>query len=84
MVVTIPGKSVALFNVDGYIHAIDDTCAHAGASLGAGKLTDKIVTCRSHGWRCDVTTGYVTSARGYGVAAYPVQVVDGRTMVAIT
>ena len=29
--------------------AIGDSCAHAGASLGSGKLNGRIVTCRAHG-----------------------------------
>ena len=73
----------ALVNVGGHIYAIADTCAHQGSSLAQGKLAGKVVTCRSHGWRYDVTTGYLTSAPGFGVASYPVQVVEGRIMVAI-
>ena len=50
-------KEIAIFNVDGEVYAIDDACAHAGASLGAGKLQGKVLTCRAHGFRYDVTTG---------------------------
>lgn len=82
-VVKIADKAVALFNVDGNIYAIDDTCRHAGASLGAGKLNGKIVTCRAHGLRYDVTTGEVAGSPGFGVAAYSVKVVDGKIMIAI-
>jgi nitrite reductase/ring-hydroxylating ferredoxin subunit len=82
-VVRIVDKDVALFNVDGNIYAIADSCAHAGASLGAGKLNGTIVTCRAHGLRYDVTTGQVTTG-GFGVAAYPVKVVDGKIMVAVS
>jgi|ERR1700682_5553781 nitrite reductase/ring-hydroxylating ferredoxin subunit len=84
IVVKIAGKDVALFNVDGSVYAIDDSCMHAGASLGNGKLDGKIVTCRAHGLRYDVTTGHLTSSPGFGVAAYPVKVLDGKIMVAIS
>jgi 3-phenylpropionate/trans-cinnamate dioxygenase ferredoxin subunit len=77
-------KSIALFNVDGQIYAIDDVCAHQGSSLAQGKLDGKVVTCRSHGWRYDVTTGNLTTVPDFGVASYPVQVVEGKIMVAIT
>jgi nitrite reductase/ring-hydroxylating ferredoxin subunit len=30
--VTVRGVPVALFNVDGTVYAIDDTCLHAGVS----------------------------------------------------
>jgi nitrite reductase/ring-hydroxylating ferredoxin subunit len=82
-VVRIAEKDVALFNVDGDIYAMADSCAHAGASLGAGKLNGRIVTCRAHGLRYDVTTGQVTSG-GLGVATYPVKVVDGKIMIAVS
>ena len=36
LVVTVAGKGVALFNVEGQIYAIDDACVHQGASLGSG------------------------------------------------
>ncbi len=80
---TVGGKGVAVFNVDGAIYAIDNSCLHQGTSLGTGKLEGKVVTCRSHGWRYDVTTGSTMSSPGYGVASYPVKVVDGRIFVAV-
>lgn len=81
--VKIASKGVALFNVDGTIWAMDDICPHAGAALGTGKLDGKIVTCRAHGMRFDVTTGCFAGTSDAGVATYPVKVVDGRILVAI-
>jgi 3-phenylpropionate/trans-cinnamate dioxygenase ferredoxin component len=80
--VKVSDKDVAIFNVDGVVYAIGDSCAHQGASLGAGKLSGKIVTCRAHGLRYDVTTGQVTTG-GFGVASYPAKVVDGRILIAL-
>jgi nitrite reductase/ring-hydroxylating ferredoxin subunit len=82
MVVRVDGKDVAIFNVDGTIYAIDDSCRHQGLSLGTSKFDGKIVTCRGHGWKYDVTTGSTLASPGFGVAAYPVKVVDGKIMVA--
>jgi 3-phenylpropionate/trans-cinnamate dioxygenase ferredoxin subunit len=70
-------------SVDGTTYAIDDSCAHAGSSLGAGNLEAKMVTCRGHGLKYDVTNGYVGGVPGFGVASYPAKVVDGNIMVAI-
>lgn len=81
--VTIGDTSIALFNVDGTVHAVDDACLHAGASLAAGSLDGKVVCCRGHGWRYDVTTGQVVGVPGLGVRVRVVQVVDGRIMVAV-
>ena len=80
---TVQGKDLALFNVDGTIYAMDDSCLHQGLSLGTSRLDGKIVTCRGHGWKYNVTTGSTLSSPGYGVATYPVRVVDGKILVAI-
>jgi nitrite reductase/ring-hydroxylating ferredoxin subunit len=43
--ITVAGKDLARFNVDGVLYAIDDVCLHAGASLGSGQREGKTVTC---------------------------------------
>jgi nitrite reductase/ring-hydroxylating ferredoxin subunit len=83
-VVEVMGNSVALFNVDGSIYAIGDSCVHAGASLAAGKLEGNIVTCRAHGLKFDVTTGLVRGSPELGVASYPVEIVGEKIRVAVT
>jgi nitrite reductase (NADH) small subunit len=55
--VDVKGKPVAVFNVDGALHAISDTCLHRGGPLGEGELEGTTVICPWHGWRYDVTTG---------------------------
>lgn len=79
--VYVDEKSIALFNVDGTIYAIDDTCLHEGSSLAQGKLNGKILTCRGHGWKYDVTTGSLTLNPEMCVASYDVKIVDGKIMV---
>src|ERR1700723_1946625 len=78
---TVAGNDVAVFNVDGTICAIADTCPHAGGSLGLGKLDGKIVTCPVHGMKFDVTNGCFAGSSDFGVASYPVKVVDDEIMV---
>jgi nitrite reductase/ring-hydroxylating ferredoxin subunit len=80
---TVADKDVAVFNVDGTICVIADTCPHAGGSLGLGKLDGRIVTCPVHGMKFDVTTGCFAGTSDYGVASYPAKVVDGEIMVAL-
>ena len=41
--VEIEDKKIAVFNVDGEIYAIDDTCSHAEASLSEGEVFDCLV-----------------------------------------
>jgi 3-phenylpropionate/trans-cinnamate dioxygenase ferredoxin subunit len=81
--VKVGAKDVALFNVDGRIYALDDTCPHAGSSLGTSKLDSTVVTCRGHGMRFDVTTGCFAGTSDSAVASYPVKVVDGKILVAV-
>jgi len=78
------GWTVVVFKVDGVVHALDDSCPHAGSSLAAGKLEGTFVQCRAHGLRFDVRTGRMRGA-GDGLCAktYPVQVVDGEVAVGI-
>lgn len=82
--VELNGKSIALFNVEGTVYAMDDGCLHHGASLGMGKLEGKVVTCRAHGWKYNVTTGGTLNVPDYGVKSYPVKVVDGDILVAVS
>jgi nitrite reductase/ring-hydroxylating ferredoxin subunit len=55
--VTVAGVDIGLFNVDGTLYAIGDTCTHAEASLTEGEFYDTTVECPLHGSPFDVTTG---------------------------
>ena len=70
----INGHTIALSNVNGQFHAIDNTCLHRGGPLGQGVLEGTTVTCPWHGWEYDVTTGKVTQNQSVGVACYKVKV----------
>ena len=74
-VVEANGQSIALFNVDGALYAIDNTCTHVGGSLGEGDLIDDTVSCPWHGAQFNVKTGEVLSPpAGSGVHSYAVKV----------
>ena len=55
--VAIGSRSLALFNDDGRLFAIDDECPHQGASLATGTLHAGRVICPLHSWVFDLTTG---------------------------
>jgi nitrite reductase/ring-hydroxylating ferredoxin subunit len=57
--VEVDGKEIALFNVDGSFHAVDNTCTHVGGPLCEGEIVGNEVTCPWHGAMFDVTTGQV-------------------------
>jgi naphthalene 1,2-dioxygenase ferredoxin component len=77
----VGGKDVALFNVEGTIHALENSCPHQGAALSGGKLCGRHVTCRAHGWRFDVTTGALAVAPTLRVTKFPVRIDGDRVLV---
>lgn len=80
--VQVGGRDIALFNIEGAIHAIENSCLHNGASLAGGRLCGRVVACPAHGWRFDVTTGSLVVAPEKRLACYPVKVVGERVLVA--
>ena len=58
-VIEVESQNIALFNVDGTFHAMQNTCTHAGGPLGEGALVGDQVTCPLHGAQFNVTTGKV-------------------------
>ncbi len=70
----VDGTPVAVFNIDGTFHALDNTCLHRGGPLGDGICNATTVTCPWHGWQYNVTTGECASAPGEKVDTYEVRV----------
>lgn len=75
------GLIIALFNVDGTVHAMDGICPHAGGPVGTGELNGCVVTCPWHGWQFDVTTGQHELSPTLHHPTYPARVVDGAVQV---
>jgi nitrite reductase (NADH) small subunit len=72
----LDGTELALYNIDGEFHAIENFCPHKGAPLADGQLCGHTVECDWHGWRFDVRTGHcLTNAST--VESYTVIIEDG-------
>ncbi len=82
--VKVNGKTIALFNVAGIFHAINNICPHKGGSLAKGRVKGQIVSCPLHHHQFDVRNGFGTDGGGYCVASYEVQVTDGQVLVSST
>ena len=67
----VEGCSIAVFNVDGKLHAIDDSCPHQGSSLAMGRLEGYVVTCRSHGMKVNVSAEQ--PGLGINVRSFPLE-----------
>ena len=52
---------ICLINLDGEIHAIDDTCTHEEASLSDGTIDGDEIECPLHGGAFNIRTGEPTA-----------------------
>ena len=82
-VVEISGKTVAVFNCEGTLFAIDNTCKHRGGPLGEGSLSNTTVTCPWHGWEYDVKTGECAMDPSIKVQKFDVKVEGDDVLIAI-
>lgn len=74
--------AIAVFNVDGVFHAIDDTCTHQEASLSDGWLEGCMVECPLHAACFDLRTGRPSGPPARKpVRVHEVVVVDGEVWV---
>ena len=72
-VVTCGDRELALSNVNGTLHAIDNVCTHDGGTLGEGRLRGDRVICPRHGAAFDARTGRVLTLPAVkSVRSYPV------------
>jgi nitrite reductase/ring-hydroxylating ferredoxin subunit len=55
-------EPVVVCNVDGTLHALDDTCTHAEWSLADGLLENGVLFCPLHNARFCARTGRVLAA----------------------
>lgn len=81
--VSVNGQEVALFNVEGKFHAIDNSCVHKGGPLGEGMLEGDVVTCPWHGWKYNVKTGVSPVKSSVSVKAFKTKVVGDEIQVEV-
>jgi len=81
-IVDVDDIEVAVFNVGGIFHAIEDVCTHDGGELASGELRGEVIECPRHGAQFSVRTGEVLAPPAYEpVAVYPVRVENGMVQV---
>lgn len=71
------GRELALYNVGGQFHAIENFCPHKGAPLADGELRGHTIECAWHGWLFDVRTGSCLNRPSEPVETYEVLIEDG-------
>ena len=78
----VDGIEVAVFNIGGRYHAIEDICSHDGGTLADGEVEGFEIECPRHGARFDLRSGKVTAPPAYeDVRVFAVRVRDGRVQV---
>ncbi|GKT25686.1 non-heme iron oxygenase ferredoxin subunit [Acidovorax sp. SUPP3334] len=76
--VTVEGRDVALYTVDGEVFATDNLCTHGNARLCDGFLEGHEIECPLHQGRFDVRSGSALCAPlTQGLRSYPVLVEQG-------
>jgi nitrite reductase/ring-hydroxylating ferredoxin subunit len=73
--VKVSGRAIGLFQLDGEVYAIDDTCTHAEASLCDGDIDGNEVICPLHFATFDIKTGACTGPPAdEDLTSYPVRI----------
>ncbi len=81
-VVEIEDTTVAVFNIDGELYAIEDVCTHDYGQLTGGSIEGNEIVCPRHGAHFDIKTGEALSPPAYEpVETFPVRVEDGVVQV---
>jgi 3-phenylpropionate/trans-cinnamate dioxygenase ferredoxin component len=81
-VVDVDDARIAVFNLDGELHAISDVCTHDGGRLTGGKVEGDQIVCTRHGARFCIRTGAALSAPAYEpTETFPVRVENGEIQV---
>lgn len=57
MPVECAGHCVLLVNLDHKIYAYENACPHLRTPLSEGSLQGRVLTCSTHGWQFDASSG---------------------------
>lgn len=87
--VTVDGKEVALFNVEGSLYAVGNRCPHRSGPLVRGRVEtvpetgEPAIRCPIHGWLFDLKTGRCFTRAGASIPTYPVLSVEGKISIVV-
>lgn len=89
-IITINGREIGVFNIQGSYYALRNTCPHQGGPICQGELGSlpvadipyevsitregEILRCPWHRWEVDITTGKVLVHPSFRIKSYPVEV----------
>ncbi|MBT0962167.1 non-heme iron oxygenase ferredoxin subunit [Denitromonas iodatirespirans] len=80
--VSVEGRDIALYEVDGEVYASDNICTHGHARLSDGFLEGRQIECPLHQGKFDVCSGRALCAPlTEDIRTYPVKIEDGRVFI---
>lgn len=93
-VVTIEGRSIGIYRINGVYYALNNYCPHQGAPMCAGLVSGttlpsdvyeyeygkngEILRCPWHGWEFDIRTGKSLFSEKIWLKTFDVSVLDGK------
>ncbi|MCX7891246.1 MAG: non-heme iron oxygenase ferredoxin subunit [Burkholderiales bacterium] len=76
------GTAIAVYNLGGEYHAIENVCTHDGNELASGAVEGDQVICPRHGARFCIRTGEALTAPAYeATPRFPVRIEAGVVQV---
>jgi toluene monooxygenase system ferredoxin subunit len=78
--VMIDGEPVLLVNIDGTIRAYSNQCPHQASPLDEGDLDGERLTCATHLWEFNASTGLGINPHDAQLKSYGCQVSDDGTI----
>lgn len=80
--ITVQGREIALYEVEGKLFATDNICTHGHARMSDGFLEGNEIECPLHQGKFDVCTGKALCAPlTEDIRTYPVSIKDGRVFL---
>jgi naphthalene 1,2-dioxygenase ferredoxin component len=80
--ISVAGKEIALYGIDGGVYATDNLCTHGAARLSDGFLEGREIECPLHQGRFDVCTGKAMCAPlTQNIRIYPTRVENNRVFL---
>lgn len=82
--VEIDGRAIAIFNIGGRLHAIENDCTHIGGPLCEGRIEGDQVFCPWHGAPFDIKSGAALGPPAMaGVKAFETKVEGDDVLIAV-
>lgn len=80
--ITVAGKEIALYEVEGEVYATDNLCTHGQARMSDGFLEGREIECPLHQGKFDVCSGKALCAPlTEDIRTYPVKIENLRVML---